>query len=67
MWSSQKRASEWAHFSHFIDWNATWLYFNNNQKSSNNFTNPSKAELFAATVAEFLIICNTIKFPFSGG
>ena len=40
MWSSQKRSSEWSHFSHFIDWNATWLFFNNNQKSSSNFTNP---------------------------
>jgi hypothetical protein len=40
MWSSQKRCTEWTHFSHYIDWNATWLYFNNNQKSSNHFTNP---------------------------
>ena len=39
MWSSQKRNQEWSHFSHHIDWNSTWLYFNNNQKSSSNFTN----------------------------
>ena len=40
MWFSQNRASEWSHFSNIIDWNSTWLYFNNNQKRSYNFTNP---------------------------
>ena len=54
MWSSQKRASEWAHFSHFIDWNATWLYFNNNQKSSNNFTNPKLNHLKSFKIKNLL-------------
>ena len=40
LWSSQRRTQEWSHFSHLIDWKASWLYFNNNQKVSYNFTNP---------------------------
>ena len=39
LWSSQHRAQEWSHFSHLIDWNSSWLYFNNNQKPTYNFTN----------------------------
>ena len=39
LWSSQQRTQEWLHFSHLIDWQASWLYFNNNQKISHNFTN----------------------------
>jgi hypothetical protein len=54
IWSSQHRTSEWAHFAHFIDWNATWLYFNNNQKSSNNFTNPKLNHLKSFKIKNLL-------------
>ena len=39
LWSSQQHTNEWSHFTHYFDWNSTWLYFNNNQKASNNITN----------------------------
>jgi ribonuclease HI len=37
-WSSQKRNEEWQYLKNDIDWNSTWLYFNNNQKATSNFT-----------------------------
>jgi ribonuclease HI len=39
MWSSQNRVQDIVSLSEYIDWNATWLFLNNNQKRSNNFTN----------------------------
>jgi ribonuclease HI len=35
LWSSQNRFQQWTEISTKIDWQATWLYINNNQKISN--------------------------------
>jgi len=35
LWSSQNRFQQWLPISQYINWNATWLYINNNQKISN--------------------------------
>ena len=35
LWSSQNRFQPWIQISQHINWNATWLYINNNQKVSN--------------------------------
>ena len=39
MWSSQHRMNNIIPLSSQIDWNATWLYLNNNTKRTNNYTN----------------------------
>jgi len=39
MWSSQHRISNIIPISSQIDWNATWLYLNNNHKRTYNYTN----------------------------
>ena len=39
MWSSQHRMNSIITSSKNIDWNATWLFLNNNQKRSYNYTN----------------------------
>ena len=59
LWSSQHRAQEWSHFSHQIDWNASWLYLNNNQKTSYNYTNPKLNHLKAFKVKMLLNILPT--------
>lgn len=39
MWSSQNRIQNIIPISGHIDWNATWLYLNNNHKRTYNYTN----------------------------
>jgi ribonuclease HI len=38
LWSSQKRMQKISYIFKYIDWNTTWLFLNNNQKQSHNFT-----------------------------
>jgi ribonuclease HI len=59
LWSSQHRAQEWSHFSHLIDWKASWLYFNNNQKVLHNFTNPKLNHLKSFKIKMLLNILPT--------
>jgi hypothetical protein len=39
MWFSQGRMQDIIPIAKYINWNATWLFLNNNQKRSNTFTN----------------------------
>ena len=39
MWSSQHRMNNIIPLSNQIHWNATWLFLNNNQKRTYNYTN----------------------------
>jgi hypothetical protein len=38
LWSSQRRMQNISYIFQYIDWNTTWLFLNNNQKRSSNFT-----------------------------
>ena len=37
LWTSQNHFQQWTNITQYINWKATWLYINNNQKISNFF------------------------------
>ena len=62
MWSSQHRMNNIIPLSPQIDWNATWLYLNNNTKKTNNYTNFSLNQSKSFKIKILLNILPTLHY-----